>query len=171
MRLVLALSGWTANDWTSGSNLDLIAGAIHPDARLADRVCRRLEEVRRASIPELGAALGAPEDALSAALHLLAKQGQVIYDHAAQCYRYRQVMAVALSDALLGPEHPELAEGPPVRDVERAEGPLPARVARRRQGRDRRGHLDADGVIKKAKRNCRSSSRAASGLGRCHLLA
>ncbi|MCC6556684.1 MAG: SWIM zinc finger family protein [Polyangiaceae bacterium] len=177
MRLVLALSGWTANDWTSGSNLDLIAGAIHPDARLADRVCRRLEEVRRASIPELGAALGAPEDALSAALHLLAKQGQVIYDHAAQRYRYRQVMPVALSDALLGPEHPELAEGRRLaRDVEIArEEALPGArrlVVGKAKGTAVEAIFDADGVIKKAKCSCSFFFKSRLRAGPCrHLLA
>ena len=177
MRLVLALSGWTANDWTSGSNLDLMAGAIHPDSRLADRVCRRLEEVRRASIGELGAALGAPDDALAAALHLLAKQGQVIYDHAAQCYRYRQVMPVVLSDALLGPEHPELVEGRRlVRDVEieRAE-PLPGGrrlVVASAKGTAVEVIFDADGAIKKAKCSCSFFFKSRLRAGPCrHLLA
>ncbi len=75
MRLVLALSGWTANDWTSGSNLDLMAGAIHPTrgSRIASAATWRRSGAR--SIGELGAALNAPDDALVAALHLLAKRG------------------------------------------------------------------------------------------------
>ena len=44
-------------------------------------------------------------------LHLLAKQGQLVYDFTTDQYRYRKVMPVALSASLLGPENPELSQG------------------------------------------------------------
>lgn len=178
MRFTLALSGWSANDWTSGSNLDLMAGALHPDARVAAAATRHLEEVRRASFGELAAALGAPSDALLASLHQLAKQGQVIYDHAAQCYRYRQVMPVALSDALLGPEHPELVEGRRLaRDAveilrDEAIGGARRAVVARVKGTSCEAVLDADDAIKKASCTCSYFYKNRLRAGPCrHLLA
>jgi hypothetical protein len=178
MRFALALSGWTVNDWTSGSNLDLIAGALHPDARMTGRAGRHLEQARRASFGELAAALQAPSDALLASLHLLAKQGQVIYDHAAQCYRYRQVMPVVLSDALLGPEHPELVEGRRLAreavDILRDEALAGARraVVAKVKGTSCEAMLDADSAIKKARCTCSYFYKNRLRAGPCrHLLA
>lgn len=178
LRFTLALSGWTANDWTSGSNLDLLAGALHPDARLTDRAGKRLEEVRRASFGELASALGAPGEGLLASLHLLAKQGQVIYDHAAHCYRYRQVMPVVLSEALLGPEHPELVEGRRLAkesvDVLREELLSGARraVVAKVKGTSCEAVLDGDGALKKARCTCSYFYKNRLRAGPCrHLLA
>jgi hypothetical protein len=111
MRMVLALSGWTANDWTSGTNLDLLSGSLRVDARVVDAVTRLLMKQRQATLSELAGAAEAPRDALLGSLHLLAKQGQVVFDFATSSYRYRSVMPVALSESLLGPEPPEVAEG------------------------------------------------------------
>jgi hypothetical protein len=111
MRLTLALSGWTANDWTSGANLSLLAGAAHTDGRIMSVVQEKLFGAQHASPRELADATGLPEDVTVASLHELAKHGQAIVDFAAGCYRYREVMPFALSEAVVGPEHPELAEG------------------------------------------------------------
>jgi hypothetical protein len=132
MRLTLALSGWTTNDWTSGANLDLLSGTLTHDPAVTDFLARHLEQVQRASLSALAraprtaplspgeggpyrASLEAPEEipqkTLLGSLHTLAKQGQIIYDYGAECYRYRKVMPVALSEKLLGPESPELTEG------------------------------------------------------------
>jgi hypothetical protein len=130
MRFTLALSGWTANDWTSGSNLDLLFGSYQADERAARSLLSYLEAEQQASLdtlsriaaPRLDApqgdpyrsapALGSlPRPVLLGSLNLLAKQGQIVYDFATDTYRHRQVMPQALSETLLGPEHPELAQG------------------------------------------------------------
>jgi predicted nucleic acid-binding Zn finger protein len=111
MRLVLALSGWTANDWTSGANLALLAGSGRTDARTAAAIGGKLLELKRSTADDLAAAVGAPRDVALASLHDLAKHGQAVYDFATDSYRHREVMPFALSEAVLGPEHPELAEG------------------------------------------------------------
>jgi len=111
MRLVLALSGWTTNDWTSGVGLDLLAGSRPADMRTMALVDQYLHKEQRANLAEIASATGASEENLVPALHKLAKQGQLIFDHADQVYRYRQVMPDVLGEALLGPEHPELVEG------------------------------------------------------------
>ncbi len=111
MRMVLALSGWTANDWTGGASLELLAGGERADTRAADLCARHLRQARRASLDDLGAAVSTPREVLLPALHLLAKHGQVAYDFAAEAYRWREVMPFALADATLGPEPPEVSEG------------------------------------------------------------
>lgn len=111
MRLVLALSGWTANDWASGSNLSLLGGAAHADPRLMSSLQEKLFGAQRASVEDLAAQTGATRDQALASLHELCKHGQAIYDFADGCYRYREVMPFALSEAVLGPDHPELVEG------------------------------------------------------------
>ena len=111
MRLVLALSGWTANDWTSGANLEMLTGAVAPDARTTAAVQAKLLEVQRSTASSLAEAVGAREASALASLHALAKHGQAVYDFASDCYRYREVMPFALSEAVLGPDHPELVEG------------------------------------------------------------
>jgi hypothetical protein len=111
MRMVLALSGWTANDWTGGASLELLAGDARPEARAVDLLAKRLREAQRATLAELASHVPAPRDALLGSLHLLAKQGQVIYDFATQRYRWRQVMPVALSESVLGPEPEEVVQG------------------------------------------------------------
>ncbi|EYF06431.1 SWIM zinc finger family protein [Chondromyces apiculatus] len=178
MRFTLALSGWTASDWTGGTNLDVLGGMLLDDVRLTDRVVRHLEHVRRASFGELAAALDASSMALQASLHRLAKQGQVIYDHAAECYRYRQVMPVVLSEAILGPEPPEIAQG---KELARAsvellrDEPLPAArrlLVARVRGTRCEAVLDLDGTLKKGRCTCSYFHRNRLKAGPCrHLLA
>jgi hypothetical protein len=111
MRLVLALSGWTANDWTGGASLQMLAGNLRSELRATDTLTRHLMTTQRATLAQLAEASGAPREVLLGSLHQLARQGQVLYDFASQAYRWRQVMPVALSESVLGPEPEELSEG------------------------------------------------------------
>lgn len=111
LRFVLALSGWTANDWTSGGDLALLSGTWQPDPRTVDAVESELRSVRLATARHLAEASASDEGAVRAALHRLCERGQAIYDFAAGAYRYRQVIDGGLDDAALGPEPPELTKG------------------------------------------------------------
>jgi hypothetical protein len=111
MRFVLALSGWTANDWTSGGNLQLLRSASRPDAGVTSRVAQHLETERIARIGDLALAANTSSDRVLASLFQLSTEGQVVYDFAADRFRYRPILPVALSETILGPEHPELAAG------------------------------------------------------------
>jgi hypothetical protein len=111
MRLVLALSGWTANDWTSGSNLELLAGTATADVRTMSAVQTKLHDAQLASADELASFAGVSRPFALASLHELCKHGQAVYDFSVDRYRYREVMPFTLSEAVLGPEHPELTEG------------------------------------------------------------
>src|SRR5262249_34885893 len=111
MRLVLALSGWTTNDWAGGANVDLLAGDFVDDPRMAALVSKHLTGARAASLAELSAKTAAPRPALLGALHGLAKQGQVVFDFATDVYRLRPVMPFALAESILGPEPKEATDG------------------------------------------------------------
>lgn len=108
MQLTLGLSGWTTNDWTRGSALDLLA----PPATITEDLLRRvgavLQEKRAMDLPQLQLAVAASGPAVTAALRRLAFAGQVIFDLPNRLYRFRQVMPLTLGDAQLGPENSEL---------------------------------------------------------------
>jgi hypothetical protein len=161
MRFVLALSGWTANDWSSGASLEMLAGGTQADARTIAAVQEKLFGAQRATPEYLAAASGAPREAVLSSLHELAKHGQAIYDFAAGCYRWREVMPFALSASVLGPEHPELAAGRALAREGKVrilrEEALP--TGRRLYVFDTGGTpseavIDADGVLKRAACQC-----------------
>jgi hypothetical protein len=108
MQLTLGLSGWTTNDWTRGSALDLLAPPATITEGLLGRVGAALQERRALNLPQLQSAVMASGPAVTAALRRLAFAGQVIYDLPNGVYRFRQVMPVPLGDAQLGPENAEL---------------------------------------------------------------
>ena len=111
MRFVLALSGWSENDWTGGAALELLAGDLRPDNGVAAKLESYLRTEHRASLSALEKIAGAPRETLLGSLHQLCQQGQVIYDFTTQAYRYRPVLPVALSAHVLGPEPEEVSQG------------------------------------------------------------
>ncbi len=111
MRFVLALSGWTANDWTSGGNLELLRNVVPADVGTTSRVARYLETERLASVGQMATMANVSSASVLTSLFQLSTEGQVVYDFAADKFRYRPVLSVALSEAVLGPESPELSAG------------------------------------------------------------
>ena len=111
MRFVLALSGWSENDWSGGAALELLAGDLRPDNSVAAKLESHLRTEHRAPLSTLEKIAGAPRETLLGSLHQLCQQGQVIYDFSAHAYRYRPVMPVALSEHVLGPEPEEVSQG------------------------------------------------------------
>lgn len=108
MQLTLGLSGWTTNDWTRGSALDLLSPPAVITEDLLLRVGQSLQDKRAMTLSQLQSATQASTPAISAALRRLAFAGQVIHDLPNQVYRFRQIMPLALSEAQLGPENAEL---------------------------------------------------------------
>lgn len=108
MKMTLGLSGWTTNDWTRGSALELLAPPATITQDLLDKVAQQLRQHRRMTLAQLAGATGASAPALIAALRRLALSGQVIHDLPHGVYRFRQVMPMPLGEAQLGPENPEL---------------------------------------------------------------
>jgi hypothetical protein len=179
MRMTLALSGWTTNDWTSGTNLELLAGTFRSDPKTSDVCSRILINEQRATLEKLSAETNAGRDLVLGSLFRLARQGQVIYDHAASVYRWREVMPVALSDALLGPESPELVAGKEIAragkvEILRDEDLPNARrlVVAKADKTSCETIIDADGVFQKARCTCKHHHTYGLRAGPCrHLLA
>jgi hypothetical protein len=109
MKLTLGLSGWTTNDWTRGSALDLLAPPATITESVMTSVARLLQQRRAMRLGELSSAVGAKPQAVQACLRRLAYSGQVIHDLPNSVYRFRQVMPMPLGEEQLGPENPELA--------------------------------------------------------------
>src|SRR5207253_10644351 len=80
MRLTLGLSGWTANDWTKGSALDLIAPPAAPSPDLITNVQALVREVKAATLRDVESRLNIDTATALAALRHLAHAGQVIHD-------------------------------------------------------------------------------------------
>jgi len=110
MTFTLGLSGWTTNDWSSGSALDLLQPPRAPSPDLIARVAQSMKTRRAAKLEAIQADVGETDAFLVAgALRQLAQTGQLIYDFSAGCFRYRQIMSQPLGESQLGPEDGELA--------------------------------------------------------------
>jgi hypothetical protein len=179
MRFVLALSGWTANDWTSGGNLQFLKSTARAEAGVTSRVIQHLEAERIAPVGALATAAGASADSVLASLFQLSTEGQVVYDFAADRFRYRQIMPVALSEAVLGPENPELAAGRIMADKNQIkvlrEEPLAGGrrlFVFKAQETSCEAVVDADLAFKKAKCTCSYFYKNSLRAGPCrHLIA
>jgi hypothetical protein len=121
MRLTVGLSGWTVNDWSRGSAMDLYAPPSAPSPDMVNNVAAVVRERRAVTLADVQSRLKIDAPAAAEALRQLAHCGQVIYDIVAQRFRWRQVMPKALGEAELGPEHPELAGARLIMQKNRAE--------------------------------------------------
>ena len=176
MRLTLGLSGWTSNDWTRGSAVDLLLPPVTPTRELISQVSRLLQERRAMTLPELRSATTQDLSMLLAVLRHLAHAGQVISDLGAGVYRWRQVMPLALGEAEMGPEHPELTAsrnvrvGPLKRETLAAGSLCSAMI----DGMNKpvEAIIDVEGRLKRATCSCSWHYRFGMKKGPCrHLLA
>jgi len=108
MKLTLGLSGWTANDWTSGgSAIDQLAPPVAPTADVMRAIAEAFKQTPTWTLDSLVAKTRASAPVVSAGLNKLALLGQVIHDLPHGVYRWRQVMPVTLSAEVIGPENEE----------------------------------------------------------------
>lgn len=179
LRFVLALSGWTANDWTSGSSLQLLSGTWQADPTTLERCTDALRRERTMSAAQLARATGRDEGAVRAAMHRMCELGQAVYDFAVGAYRYRQVVDVELGEAQLGPEPVELTKG---RELFVRSAPTITRDECLERGRrlvmakvgsyECESIFDADGVMTRARCGCSHFHKHALKKGPCrHLVA
>ncbi len=179
MRFVLGLSGWTANDWTRGSNLDTFFAGFEATPSVTDAVGRYLETVHFASLEALERQTEAPRRHVLAGLHQLAKQGQLVYDFAVKLYRWRPLMPVALSTSVLGRENEEIVHA---REAVKSHAVSISRDERLSLGRrllvakvastECEGIVDLDGAFRGAKCSCSFFYKNRLRKGPCrHLLA
>jgi hypothetical protein len=179
MRLTLGLSGWTANDWTRGSSLDLLAPPVPATSLQVDATASFLQKQRTATFAEIDGATARSPAATAAALNHLAHTGQLIADLAGGVYRWRQIMPRALGEAELGPENQEVAASREL--VATKKVVLESRTAAPGgatvfvgtvQGTPVELLIDADGRIKRGRCLCSHFRNAGLRMGPCrHLLA
>lgn len=92
MRLTVGLSGWTVNDWTRASNLDLLAPPVNPDPIALKKVQDSIQSMVAGGVPELQAKTGLDAPQITSCLNRLARFGRVIYDFPKSVYRWRAAM-------------------------------------------------------------------------------
>ena len=108
MSLTVGLSGWTTNDWTRGSAMDLLMPPRKPTADAVAITAGLLQQRRAMSLEELTGVTRLAKPELASVLNHLAYSGQMIHDIGAGRYRWRSIMPMPLGEAQIGPENAEL---------------------------------------------------------------
>ncbi|QHT69448.1 hypothetical protein GXP67_23795 [Rhodocytophaga rosea] len=91
-RFDLGLSGWTANDWAKKGNFDLIASAgktLQVDIKQVEKL---LIDKLALSPQQVSEVLQINRAAATFALQELCRNGQAMYDHLHNTYRWRQLL-------------------------------------------------------------------------------
>lgn len=179
LTFVLGLSGWTTNDWTSGTNLDLLTSTFQADEWTIEQAARHLERERSLSLAELTQRIDSPESAIRGALHRLSQRGQCLFDFSTATYRYRQILSAPLGESLIGSEPLELTEGRKLFVSDRVKLLDEERLdeSRRVVSADVAGTrcealFDADGFMSRARCPCYHHQRYGIRKGPCrHLIA
>jgi hypothetical protein len=108
IRLTLGLSGWTANDWTSGgSALDQIAPPADPSVDLMGDIAATFKTRAALTFEQIRQQTGGSAPYVAAGLNRLALLGHVIHDLPSRLYRWRQILPVGLSAGQLATDNPE----------------------------------------------------------------
>jgi len=171
MRLTLGLSGWTVNDWTRASALDLMA----PKAEVRGETVRAMAEALKNRLAMRETEFGAGPEIVRGALFRLARLGQCIQDLHAGVVRWRRVMPPEVAVEKYVPENEEAVASRALsvkfeKDERTASG---LRVlAGRASNTAVEALLDADGVFKRAKCSCSHFFTGGLKKGPCrHLMA
>ncbi len=91
MWFTLGLSGWTANDWSTAGNFDLMAPRAEVDQFTRQRVFKALENTWFASPDELARSLDMDRAGVLGALGQFTQAGRAIFDLNKQVYRRREL--------------------------------------------------------------------------------
>ncbi|MBA3822730.1 MAG: hypothetical protein H0X24_02355 [Ktedonobacterales bacterium] len=109
-RLMLALSGWAANDWEMGSGFDLLAAFQGATAERTARVGDFLQAHTAVRADEVAAATGIDAGEVDRALFQLSRAGRVLYDPLTNDYRARDLFGAPLDLERLFVSDPRLEE-------------------------------------------------------------
>jgi hypothetical protein len=108
MRLLLGLSGWTANDWTSGGGaLSDLAPPAEPSEDVLGDIAAAFRRSPVLTFEQVRQRTGAAPHLVAAGLNRFALLGQLIHDLAAGVYRWRQILPVELSLKQVRTDSPE----------------------------------------------------------------
>ncbi len=91
MSFTLGLSGWTANDWSTAGNFDLLAPRAEVDDYTKQRVFTGLKENWLDTPDGLAKRLGLSRSAILGALGAWTQAGRAMYDLAKGVYRVREL--------------------------------------------------------------------------------
>jgi hypothetical protein len=91
MSFTLGLSGWTANDWSTAGNFDLMAPRADVDELTKRRVFSALRETWRETPDALSRRLGLDRAIVLGALSAYTQAGRAIYDLNKGLYRVREL--------------------------------------------------------------------------------
>lgn len=135
-QFVLALSGWTQNDWSKGSGLDLLAPRAVPDAEAVAMVYANLLQHLTAPRRQIVEATGLAYPEVDQALFQLCRAGRVMADPTSGHYRLRELFPESLDVGALFAPDPRLATAQRLLDagavaVEEVTLPDPAAGGRR----------------------------------------
>jgi hypothetical protein len=91
MTFTLGLSGWTANDWSTAGNFDLLAPRADVDGETKSRVFEALKESWYESPDSLASRLALDRATVLGALGTFAQAGRAIWDANKEVYRLREL--------------------------------------------------------------------------------
>ena len=161
MRLTLGLSGWTTNDWTKGSAVQMLLPQVETTDAFVAKAADQLLLNRASTLDDLSGRIHSGQSDTAAALNQLALRGQAIYDLDAGLFRWRQVLPMALSDKEIGPAHPEILGARELLIKNKLEiltsdaGPRGGWVVTAKvEGKPCEALIDSDGMVKKGKCVC-----------------
>jgi hypothetical protein len=160
MRLVLGLSGWTANDWSGATALDALAPPAEPSNDLLGDIAAAFRAAPALTFEQICQRTGAAPAFVAAGLNRLALLGQVIHDLPVGLYRWRQIMPVELSLEQVRLDSPETEASKELVRRGRVKLTRDERAERLRvlagevEGRAAEAVLDADGRVIRGQCNC-----------------
>ena len=161
MRLTLGLSGWTTNDWTRGSAVQMLLPPVSANLTQVAVAAEKLSQTRTLTAPRLAAELNVSADVAVSVMNQLALRGQAIFDLHAGVFRWRQVLPMAVSDQEVGAPHPEIDAA--ARMMMSGGVKIETQVAAPRGGWILTGKaenqsvevlIDSDGMVRKGKCRC-----------------
>ncbi|MBA3534892.1 MAG: SWIM zinc finger family protein [Ardenticatenales bacterium] len=104
-QFTLLLSGWSRNDWATGSAFDLMASNETISPATVARVYRFLSEHLIASRSQMAEEIALEKAEIEHALFQLCRSGRVTWDPTIRCYRLRELFAEPIDmDALFTPD-------------------------------------------------------------------
>jgi hypothetical protein len=174
MRFLLGLSGWTANDWTSGGGaLADLAPPAEPSEDLLGDVAAVFREAPALTFEQVRQRTGAAPHLVAAALNRFALLGQLIHDLGGGVYRWRTILPVEASLKQVKVDSPEaeaarelVARGRVKVRRDEVVGGTRAVVGRVEE-RDVEVLCDADGRITRGQCNCSHYFRFKLRAGPC----
>lgn len=91
-RFDVGLSGWTSNDWSQKGNFDLLAATTKPKESDVKNIEKALIQKLAGTPTDFAAWVSLPQQTAAAALQELCKNGQAMYDHLTETYRWRKLL-------------------------------------------------------------------------------